>query len=558
MLINMRMKMAGLAMVAGVGMVSLANGSVFDTVVMSGEVGVGDKTYESFNRVDINNHGQIVFQTVMDDDNQSDDLKTYANYYVGADRNCAVIDSLVSGDVWEVGSYKYGYALASPMYRTQINDRGDIAYVKMLEPWPSHTIYEEERGDFELVRVGVGDVNQKEVLAKSGEATGGVMPDPFNQGAAAAHYYKFSAADYFELKESGLIGFSSGVSKQGEGDTEDLVALFTIQGGGVNEVFMEGKEGIGGPFWANIYDQYKFNVNGAGDAMFVHDSGVPGTYNGSLAFYDSATGMTTELTKGEALAPGHDDGSYYSSIGKIATGMLMNDNGVGVFEAYLKVDGKSSRQALYRLEEGEVTLIATSDFNFDDEGEEFGLVYSPDALNNRNEYLFRAWESMDKPFHQLYFGSDDGIEAVYRSGDLAVGFESEDYRYVGTAFDLIWRDQEQIQLNEQGVATFIVALDKEGVGGKTALYSRGIDGALDLIAHTGEEIEVMVDGQLVMKTIKAFDHDLFDLNDENVLAFGLEFMDGSSGLFTTMVPEPMSGVVLSVMGMCGLMRRRIG
>ncbi|QQE10087.1 hypothetical protein JD969_11225 [Planctomycetota bacterium] len=546
----------GTATLLSVVMTASAYASPINTVVVTGEAsGLGGQTFQGFDRVDLNNRGQIVFQSTIDDD-VNDQSVGYANYYVDGSGTRHMLDATSADHAWLIRHQKYGNVLAPPQYRTQINDRGTIAYVKVKEYWQDGWMYASSNSSFEVVKVNANSL-QKQVLAKSGDDADVVVPEGWVVDGEPYVFDRFSPLDYLNLTENDRISFSSTIKRD---ESTAKQGLYEFVGESGRGVFVEG-DGAEGPFNANAYEPFKFNVNANGNAVFASSgpmkAGTSGTYNATVSYYDAVNDEVKRLMLAGDDAFGIADAKYQTGP-KHRTGMSFNDNNTALITMYLETSFNNSAPALYLYKDGELSLYASSYMYDAANGGEFGYVYSVDVLNNEDQFLFMAHDDLNQPPHELYFGDADGYERVYVDGDVAMGLEELGYKYGYSTGEGVWRDQEQFQLNDRGIAAFFVKLTHGTEPMIEALYSWHEKGAMDLVAYEGMDLGVTVDGEVEMKVIESFDYNVMDLNEKNLFAFGVNFTDGSSGIFTaTVIPEPMSGLGLMGLGMLGLLRRRL-
>ncbi|QDU32136.1 hypothetical protein KS4_01650 [Poriferisphaera corsica] len=548
----------GVLMCGGLGM--QVSGAEFETVILSGEAaGVVGKTLRAFDRVDLNNHGQLVFQAIADDD-AVDELKTYANYYVDVSGGHQLIDSQTNDHDWSMkGGQGVAFSThAYPLYRTQLNDHGDIAYLKLTDVWSDNELHTEVDAPFELRRTSInGSLN--EVLASNQTEV------PSAGGMQLDHYL---VSGNFQLLNDGDVTLTT--KAEGLSAAASGLGIYKIDSEGIEKLIMTGDptatNGLPGEFGSFVLAPLSprlVSLNRNGDVLVAHDgltnpNGHFG-WNANVTKYDASTGELDAITRVGDPAPGYEDGAYLYTGFRAPAGPVINDNGTMFLEFVVRDPSNASvfQKALYIYDEDGMTRVANSGASggvvVDDY--DFETLTSPFAYNNRDQFMFMAMPAITDPALSLYMGSKSGWEAVAVIGEAAAGFESEGYVYRQILADRAWRDQESVQLNDNGAAAFLAVVG-EGFDNLEVLYGRGAEGELEVIAYEGMGFEVMANGVLEMRVIESFNVDLFDLNNQNMLAFGLEFEDGSSGIFTTMVPEPMSGAVMGMMALGVLAKRR--
>jgi len=147
----------------------------------------------------------------------------------------------------------------------------------------------------------------------------------------------------------------------------------------------------------------------------------------------------------------------------------------------------------------------------------------------------------------LWRGSQDNIDLIARKGSIAPGTGGETFE----AFDLF-----TINSNDDVAFTALTG-DKQGlwvnVNGKTSLVV--LEGQLfDVDSTDGVDLreiqEIHIEGGSGGQ-----DGRRMSFNDRQTLLFQLDFTDGSTGIFTTTVPEPSSLLFVVIWAACLLWRR---
>lgn len=154
------------------------------------------------------------------------------------------------------------------------------------------------------------------------------------------------------------------------------------------------------------------------------------------------------------------------------------------------------------------------------------------------------------------------LRKILRSGDVAVANDPLSTDFSNTRFLGV----SNVQLNALGQMAMSVTLTGTGVsvglGNGVAIFGCDAGGPLQLIARTGDFFTVAPGDVRVIASIGGLTnsggHDgrAVMLNDRGVLAFELNFVGGTSGIFTATVPAPAAGALLALAGLAGARRRR--
>ncbi len=179
------------------------------------------------------------------------------------------------------------------------------------------------------------------------------------------------------------------------------------------------------------------------------------------------------------------------------------------------------------------------------------LVFSPSGLGNTG-----GTNNTGGIFSMDPLGT---ITKIMRNGDIAVPGGAPDG---SNAFFL---SPGNIQLNDAGQIAFTSTLTGLGVsvglGNGNSLWATDLAGELVKIARTGDLFEVLPgDFRLItgiggLNSTGGQDGHAISFNAAGMLAFELDFSDGSSGIFTASVPEPATALLLAA-GMVVCVRRK--
>ncbi|QQE10088.1 PEP-CTERM sorting domain-containing protein [Planctomycetota bacterium] len=534
--------------------------SPFNTIVMTGDdAGVGATTFEMFDRIDLNNHGQMVFQAIADD-SAADDMKTYVNFYVDANGQKQLIDFDTNNADWFMtttplsGSGLYDHSYALPLYQSQINDHGTIAYIKLTEAWNGNQKNFDSTAAFEVKRKTVSDASS--IVIASGNS--GAAPDSNGQFTIG----EYSIAGLFRLLHNNDVLYTPQLVND-EGSNK--MGILRSTGSGIEKVFYEGDPAASNGNAGNIegfvlrHDfPYIINANNDGDVILTHDFPGPyGTWRANVTVVDHVSKNLNAITRAGDPAPSFPEGHELDSGFRGYEGPVINDNGTMILQ-YTIQDGTNGSYAgygLYMYKNEELITIATASY-LDDIDSDFIALTAPVAHNQNDQFAFLGLNDTNASKLSLYIADETGYEQVAAIGDEAFGFSSIGYKYYEVPFERSWREQDFIRLNDNGMMVFYMSLINDENNIIHAMYSRDANGGLELIAYEGMEIEIAVGDAILTKTIDTFGYDSIDLNNQDLLAFGLNFEDGSSGIFTTVIPEPASGLMLLSVGAVGLMRRK--
>jgi hypothetical protein len=142
----------------------------------------------------------------------------------------------------------------------------------------------------------------------------------------------------------------------------------------------------------------------------------------------------------------------------------------------------------------------------------------------------------------------EGLKLFAREGSNAPGTDAQ-------FGDLIFRSPV---LNGNGQIAFVAALTKDGADAGAGIWATDTRGNLNLIARTGDQLDVDDGPAVVLRSISAIsfnrasgnqDGEPSAFNEFGQLAFFARFTDGSSGVFVSSlvaVPEPCATNVLVI------------
>lgn len=156
--------------------------------------------------------------------------------------------------------------------------------------------------------------------------------------------------------------------------------------------------------------------------------------------------------------------------------------------------------------------------------------------------------------------SNGGIFTIDALGNFTKVMRNRDVAIVGGAPDLsdaFFLSTSSLQLNSVGEMVFAANLTGTGVsvglGNGSALFGVDVNGAITLLARTGDLYEVspgdfrVISGIGGIATSGGQDGRVRSLNDLGQVAFELDFNGGtSSGVFVTSVPAPGAGALLGL------------
>lgn len=237
-----------------------------------------------------------------------------------------------------------------------------------------------------------------------------------------------------------------------------------------------------------------------------------------------------------------------------ATGALFSDAGTGMLRMISKQG--DALPTIYSR-----TGTPLSEFA----GVTWGLSYGSPVLTSNDQLLF-APTGMGNTGGTNNNGAimlmDDAgqLQKIVRTGDVAIpggAPNGSDAFFLGTT---------NYQINSLGQIAFMSSLTGVGVspglGNGSALWLSEVDGTLHRVARTSELFEVAPGDFRTVSAIGGLatsggqDGRQINLSSNGMLAFQLDFSDGSGGVFTMMVPEPSSAALCGLVAVTLTARRR--
>ncbi|QQE10160.1 PEP-CTERM sorting domain-containing protein [Planctomycetota bacterium] len=234
----------------------------------------------------------------------------------------------------------------------------------------------------------------------------------------------------------------------------------------------------------------------------------------------------------------------------IAFSSSSDKNILASYDLMVKRDGVLTHAARVSQYEGSWSnLVGGPDFRFQDE-----MVISE---NGRVGYLGYVHNSFPVRDFELFVWEGDDVIKAAEADQTYVGKDGREFVYLASRFDTYshW-EEEQMELFTDAVGNMVFnsSVEADGeVGHGVLLYDT--DGVLSLLVKEGDLFDVDGGEGEDLREIQMIDERSFWLNDDGVLALGLVFTDGSSGVFTMQIPEPS---MLGLLGLGGMMllRRR--
>ncbi len=234
-----------------------------------------------------------------------------------------------------------------------------------------------------------------------------------------------------------------------------------------------------------------------------------------------------------------------------STGAFYTDTGTGTLRAI-------ARQGTALPTITSMTGAALTEFN----GVTWGAAFDRPAINNVDNMAFITTGmgntgATNNTGAIMTYDTAGNFHKVARSGDVAV---------VGGAplgGDAFFLSFGSLAFNDAGQLAFGVNLTGAGVsvglGNGSALFAADTDGTLYMLARTGDNFTVGAGDVRVVSSISSIgnsgggDGRTMSLNQNGYISFGLDFSNGTSGVFVAHVPAP---TTISGFGLAMLMAAR--
>lgn len=358
-------------------------------------------------------------------------------------------------------------------------------------------------------------------------------------------------------------------------DSTNSQGIWTNAGGTLAVVARSGSDGPG----PNVGVGVEFSlldqpfINAAGEIAFlgrVTGAGVDATNNTGIWTNAGGTLSVAARTGTDGPGPNVGAGVQFSAMRDPA----INDAGEVAFLGFLTGTGvdNTNRTGIWTNAGGALAVVARS--GSDGPGPNLGagvefsgflslLSFEPQAFNAAGEVAFRALlngTGVDSTNNQGIWTNVGGtLSAVARTGSDGPGPGLDP----GVHFAFF----DAPILNATGEVAFLGGLTGTGVDSTNdqGLWTNA-GGSLEVIVREGDLFDVDPTDGVDLRTILSigffsgsFDDDaeddsrqLYGFSDSGRLAFRLGFTDGSSGVFTALIPEPASAALI-VLGVAGML-----
>ena len=379
-----------------------------------------------------------------------------------------------------------------------------------------------------------GGTSTEGIFAGTPDAIAAVARSGNPAPGGGSYFYDVQVAR-FVFNDSGQVAFSFGLTDE----TTLTSGLFVGTPGAVAAVARVGTPAPGG---GNYRSLSNLVLNRAGQMAFFATLTDSTSFQGLFA---GTPGAVTALARLGNPAPG---GGTYDTFN--FGGPRLNGAGQMAFSANL-VDSTSS-QGLFVGTPGAVTAVARVGTPAPGGGNFNG--FDEPLLNGAGQVAFEGFLTGSTSTRGIFAGTPGALAAVARNGDPAPGGGN-------------YSDFPFLLLNGAGQVAFRSRLTGLGVtaANDAALFA-GLPGAVMQIVREGDLIDVdpglgvslrMVDDSGISSLTDSGGQDgrQMSFNDNGLLVYTLRFTDGSSGVFTSVVPEPTALSLLAVAG-AGLLRRR--
>jgi hypothetical protein len=358
------------------------------------------------------------------------------------------------------------------------------------------------------------------------------------------------------MNSSGQVEFSSTLLN---GDVSGTTNNFGLWSGSPGSVSLEARKGSPAPGTSSNYSGLSATVSVNASDQISLEGGLSG---GGSGFFVGAPGSVSLLAQTGSAAPG-TTAATFSGLSSVTD---INSSGQVAFEAGLAGgDTTTANNSGIWLgsSPSTLTLVARKNDPAPGTGDTFSFLNNP-LTNSAGQVAFTAniltgGSVTTANDTGLWVGAPGSLNLLARTGNQAPGTISGDtFATIGSP-----------TLNSTGAAAFIgtIAGTDASAGTNTALWA-GAPGNLQLIARTGSLFDVdPADPGTDLRTVSLIGLDTgsggsdgweSSYNSAGTLAFSLEFTDGSSGVFTAMLPVPEPGTfALFAGGVLLISRKRI-
>lgn len=319
-----------------------------------------------------------------------------------------------------------------------------------------------------------------------------------------------------------------------------------------------------------VFDEFRTNpvLNSQNDLVFwaeLKDNTGDVTNLNDMGIWLHSGGTNRLLIRAGDSVPSIDNAVYGS-----VNAPTLNDSGTIAYLAQLRIDSGNGTteysNGLFRshIQGGDSELILRGGDAAPGTNGDSLLSFSSPIMNSSGNLLFEGridntGQTSDRS-RALWIERDGEISLLARKGDDAPGLQGA-----------ILGDFEDYALNASGdvaVMTRLASADPNNpIDSRYALwYFHNNTDSLELIARTGQLFDVNPDPlveELKVITLISFEggstmngSEGAGLNDNGMIAFDLQFDDGSSGIFLTQIPAPSSVCALSFVSIHLLRRRR--
>jgi hypothetical protein len=332
--------------------------------------------------------------------------------------------------------------------------------------------------------------------------------------------------------------------------------IFSGFPGVVSSVALSGQPapGAGGANYNNgAQSSFAPVLNGTAQVAFAANL-TDMTVNSGI--FSGPVSMVSATALAGQSAPG-TGGSTYSGFGSSPS---LNGSGQLAFTAGLFGGGNSG---VFAGSPGSITAVAIAGQQATGAGsatyQSFTVSLVP-VLNGLGQVAFATNLQGGTANSGIFVGSPGSVSAVALQGEPAPGAGTATYADFGT---------NNLALNGSGQVAFSAVLAGPGVttANDAALFA-GIPGAVQLVVRKGDTIDVDPGGSTDFRTISAIaftagsggqDGRGASIADNGTFIYRLNFTDGTSGVFTSVVPVPEPAFILAMAGMLAIghrMRRR--